>query len=113
MTSKYYEVFVSYNKSSQKWVDNHLVPFFEEKRRRKPYFLHYGEENERGEVFGPLIKDKMNNSAILLLVLSDAYIVNEFANVALKNHIRHLVTTLNLNLTESINLIVTLTSNPA
>ena len=51
--------------------------------------LHYSEENSK--IFSPYIMSAMSNSSIILLVLSDQYILNEWNNKELREHLRHLI----------------------
>ncbi len=93
VTNKYYDVFVSYNRSSEKWVKNQLVPFFQTERPNDRYYLQHAADNpDRHGRFGAYTREKMNNSAIILLVLSDAYIMKEWSNQAFRDHLRLLLT---------------------
>jgi hypothetical protein len=92
ITSKYYDVFVSYNKSAENWVKNQLVPFLDEKGADFKYFLHYGSNNKSSELFNQFIKEKMSESSVLLLILNDAFILNEWDNKEYKEHVRSLIT---------------------
>lgn len=92
-TNKYYDVFVSYNKSSDKWIKNQLLPFFQEERPYDRYYLQHdsGNPDKHGQ-FGSFTKEKMNNSATILLVLSDSYLIKEWSNTAFRDHLRLLLT---------------------
>lgn len=92
-TNKYYDVFVSYNKSSDKWIKNQLLPFFRVERPYDRFFLQHdaGNPDKHGQ-FGAFTKDKMNNSATILLVLSDSYLIKEWSNPAFRDHLRLLLT---------------------
>jgi hypothetical protein len=91
-TTKTYDVFVSYNRSSEQWIKKTLVPYFQLERPIDKYALHYGIDNPNGNVFNESIRAKMSDSAVILLVLSDAYLMNEWKNNELRTHIRNLVT---------------------
>lgn len=93
-TNKPYDLFIAYNRDSQAWIENELIPFLESQDDATDftYFLHYDEyENPAAEVFGPIIKDKINNSAIVLLILSDKFLIDEWANEELREYIRQAV----------------------
>ncbi len=93
-TNKPYDLFITYNNDSKEWIETKLIPFLENKDDATDftYFLHYDAyENPSAEVFGPLIKEKINNSAIVLLILSDKFLINEWANEELREFIRKVV----------------------
>lgn len=93
LTNKYYDVFVSYNRSSEKWIKNQLVPFFQTERPNDRYYLQHSIDNpDKHGKFGAYTKEKMNNSAIILLVLSDSYLIKEWKNEAFRDHLRLLLT---------------------
>jgi len=93
VTNKYYDVFVCYNKSSEKWIKNQLVPFFQTERPHDRYYLQHASDNpDKHGRFGSYTKDKMNKSAIILLVLSDAFIMKEWNNKAFRDYLRLLLT---------------------
>lgn len=92
-TDKYYDIFVSYNKSSEKWVKKELVPFFKEEKAGIRYYLQHASDNpERNGAFGDFTKDKMNNSAIILLILSDKYLIDEWTMPGFQDHLRRMLT---------------------
>lgn len=91
VTNKPYDLFVSYNKSSEKWIEANLVPFLDSFDSDYTYFLHYDEENTKEEIYGSFIQEKIDNSCFILLVLSDAFLMNEWANEEYKDHIKRTV----------------------
>ena len=88
VTNKPYDLFVSYNKSSKKWIEANLVPFLDTFETDYSYFLHYDDENTKEEIYGSYIKEKIDNSCFILLVLSDAFLMNEWANEDYRDHIK-------------------------
>jgi hypothetical protein len=54
------------------------------------YILHYNENNP-DEVYSDYTKTTMANSSIILLVLSDQYLINEWNNQKFRDHLRYLV----------------------
>lgn len=94
VTNKRYDIFVSYNqKSSNKWIQNELIPFFEEQKPDDRYYLHHASDNpDKNGKFGFYTQQKMEESAIILLVLSDAYLMNEWANPKFRDNLRRLLT---------------------
>ena len=96
-TNKQYKLFVSYNKSSEHWIRNQLVPFLDTKYLKSEYFLHYGEENKSHETFGELIKEKMENSCFIMMVLSDSFLINEWENKDYREHLKSLIVKVSKN----------------
>lgn len=92
VTNKYYDVFISYNKSSDDYIRQKLVPFFNTKRPNDRYFLQYDSTNINQETFGSFTRGKMDNSAVILIVLSDKYLMKEWEVTEFRNHVRHLLT---------------------
>ena len=92
-TNKYYDVFVSYNKSSEKWVKKELVRFLREEKEGVRFYLQHASDNpERHGSFGQFTRDKMNNSAIILLILSDKYLIDEWTMPGFQDHLRRMLT---------------------
>jgi hypothetical protein len=54
------------------------------------YILHYNEDNKHA-IYSPMIKQTMSNSSIILLVLSDNYLMHEWNNPEFRAHLRYLV----------------------
>jgi len=105
ITSKKYDLFISYNKSSELWIKTKLIPFLQNKHPIHSYYLQYGGENIDQEDFNTNIKEAMNNSACILLVLSDEFLINEWTNLEFKNHIRDLVTKVARDATDKTRLV--------
>jgi len=94
MKKKYYDVFISYNptnENSVKWINNSLVPYLRSVDAVRKYVLHYGKENVDGQTYSGFIKEKLENSAHLILVLSDEYLDKEWNNIDFRGHVRTLL----------------------
>ena len=92
VSHKYYDVFISYNKSSENWIREKLLPFMRSKRPNDKYFLQYDPLNVNQEKFGSFTRGKMDNSAVILIVLTDKYLMKEWQVTEFRNHVRHLLT---------------------
>ena len=94
VSNKYYDVFISYNKSSEYWIRNQLVPFFRREKPHDRYYLQHERDNpdNKGHRFGSFTKNKMNNSSTILLVLCDSYLMKEWSNPGFRTHLRTLLT---------------------
>ncbi len=57
------------------WIKKRLLPFIEKKRPVQNYYLQYGPNNAEEEDFNDDIKEAMSNSACILLILSDKFIM--------------------------------------
>ncbi len=76
VTNKKYDLFIGYNnQSSEMWIKKRLLPFIEKKRPVQNYYLQYGPNNAEEEDFNDDIKEAMSNSACILLILSDKFIM--------------------------------------
>ena len=94
MSKKFFGAFVSYNPkntNSMKWIENKLMPSLHVSDPAMKYFLHYGKENIEGHTFSPLIHEKLENTAHLILVLSDEFLDNEWNNMEFRTKIRTLI----------------------
>lgn len=92
VTNKKYDLFISYNQSSEDWIKKKFLPFLREKNPIRSYFLQYGELNVERDDFNDIIEDAMSNSGCIMLVLSDSYLMKEWQNDAFKSHLRYLLT---------------------
>lgn len=92
ISHKYYDVFISYNKSSENWIREKLLPFMRSKRSNDKYFLQYDPSNVNQEKFGSFTRGKMDNSAVILIILTDKYLMKEWQVTEFRNHLRHLLT---------------------
>ena len=52
------------------------------------YIMHYNLKNTN--VFSPYVKDVMSQSSVLLMVVSDDYLIHEWNNMHFRNHVRYL-----------------------
>lgn len=77
----------SYNKSSERWVKNKLVPFVKNNCFMDKYSLQYGSDNKTKEIFGPTVRDLMNRSACTLLVVSHDFLLQEWNNLEFREHV--------------------------
>jgi hypothetical protein len=90
--NKQYDLFVSYNRSSEKWVIETLMPFLLTNKVINTYFLHYdSKDNADRFVYSDVIADKMGSSTCHLVVLSDSYLLKEWKNLPFQRHLRTLV----------------------
>jgi Leucine-rich repeat (LRR) protein len=89
---KEYDLFISYNKVSENWLKHNLIPFIKENYFIDNYILHYNEANRENEIFGPYIKDIMSKSSCILFILSDQFLMKEWNNRYLREHLRYLIT---------------------
>jgi hypothetical protein len=53
---------------------------------------HASDNPERHGSFGHFTRDKMNNSAIILLILSDKYLIDEWTMPGFQDHLRRMLT---------------------
>ena len=90
--NKEYDLFISYNKTTEKWVRSTLVPFIQSEFLVENFILHYNEENRKSEVFNDYIKAVMNKSSCILFVLSDSFLLHEWNNEKFRQQTRMLVT---------------------
>lgn len=88
---KEHDLFISFNKANRKWVKSKLLPFIKDNYLVEDYVLHYNKLN-RSDVFSGEIAKTMSKSSIILLVLSDNYLMHEWNNKDLREHVRYLVT---------------------
>ena len=90
--TKEYDLFISYNFTTEKWVRNVLVPFLHAEQLVESYILHYNADNRNQEVFNENVRLSMNKCSIILFVLDDSFLLKEWNNLEFRNHLRHLVT---------------------
>jgi hypothetical protein len=90
--TKEYDLFISYNETTEKWVRKVLIPFIQAEYLVENYILHYNADNRNQQVFNENVRMSMDKSTTLLLVLDDAYILKEWNNLDFRRHLRYLVT---------------------
>lgn len=86
--NKYYDLFVSYNRKDFKWVEKSLMPRVSNNLRK--VYMHH-DSDQCDDVYSLLIKEKLENSSHVLLVLSDAYLENEWNDIEFRSLVRFMV----------------------
>lgn len=87
-----FDLFISYNRTNEKWVRENLIPFIKKRNLVQNYILHYNSANKYNEEFGSYTKNIMKRSSCILFVLSDAFLMNEWNNEEFREHLKAQVT---------------------
>jgi hypothetical protein len=97
-TLKKYDLFISFDKTKEKWIHEKLVNFLKKENITLNYCFHYEREDDEA-VYSENIKLKLNSSSHVLLILTDVYLQTEWNNLEFRNHVRSLLINKQIRLT--------------